>query len=81
MQRLALIFLKLMIQWVCWVFVLSIEWKGATLFSRAKAILVDNVYISSLKSQAKEATAKAGGSVAGLIEDTKVSLEQRTKVR
>ncbi len=81
MQRFALIFIKLTIQFVCWVFVLSLEWKGATLFSRAKGLLVDNVYISSLKAQAKEVTAGAGGRVVGLIEETKTSLEDRTKLR
>jgi len=81
MHRFAVILIKLTIQFVCWVFVLSVEWKGATLFSRAKGFLVDNVYISSLKAQAKEATAGAGGRVVGLIEDTKTSLEERTKVR
>ncbi len=81
MQRLALILIKLTIQFVCWVFVLSIEWKGVTLFSKAKSLLVDNVYISSLKAQAKEATTGAGGRVVGLLEDTKTSLEERTKVR
>jgi hypothetical protein len=81
MQRLALLVLKLTIQFVCWVFILSIEWQGATLFSRAKGLLVDNIYVSQIKAQAKEASSSAGARVAGLIEDSKSSLEDRTKVR
>lgn len=81
MHRLVLMVLKLTIQFVCWVFILSIEWQGATLFSRAKGLLVDNIYVSQIKTQAKEATANAGARVAGLIEDSKASLEERTKIR
>lgn len=81
MQRLALILLKLTIQFVCWVFVLSIEWNGVTLFSRAKSVLVENSYTSALKSQALEASSKVGSKLAVLIHESRSTLDSGDKTK
>jgi hypothetical protein len=81
MQRLALILLKLSIQFICWVFVLSIEWNGTTLFSRARSLLVDNSYTSALKVQALEASTKVGSKLALLIHESRASLDGSDKAK
>lgn len=46
--------LKALAYFVFWVFVLSINWNGRTLFDRSHDILVDNALVADLDSQLKQ---------------------------
>lgn len=81
MQNLAVLFLKLALQFVAWVFILSIEWKGTTLFQSAKSVLVDNAYISALKGQAKLASEQASGRISMLLQQSKSTLGTEKKIQ
>ena len=54
MNSILKVILKLVLQMVVWVFVLSISWNGRTLFDRAHDVLVDNSVVEEIDAKLGE---------------------------
>jgi len=79
MQKLSILFLKIVIQFIAWVFVLSLEWNGVSLYQRARMLLVENAYVSALKGQAKVVSEQASSRISVLLQQSKTTLGSEKK--